>query len=498
MSTTALAVKSQPSGLDYTEQQRSLLAEVLDATTIDDEQRERVGTQIDTLIRQILGKRVTFSKSVAVTIQGAIQRIDALLNAQINEILHCEAFQKLEASWRGLKYLVFETETSPLLKVRVLDASQKELLKDLRNASEFDQSALFKKIYSKGFDTFNGIPYGALIGDYEFGRHPDEIELLGHISKVAAAAHAPFISAASPKMFNMRSFTTLPEERDLTKIFDETVNPEYVKWKEFRKSADARYVALVAPHMLMRLPYGPDSSPVTAFNFVEDVSQHNRYLWGNAAYALGLRLTTAFAQYGWHMAICGLEGGGQVQGLPVHTFKTDAGNIAMKCPTEVVATERRAGELIRLGFVPLVVYENTDYAVFIDAPSCQLPATYNDPKATANAALSADLRCILAASRFTHYLKSITRDKLGTFLTAKECEDFLHRWIVSNYTVANADATQAIKSSKPLREAAVSVAPIPGKPGYFAATINLAPHIPFKGLSASVSMVAELPPPARS
>lgn len=497
MSNAALATPLQ-AGLAYSDSQRSILDEVLNSTTIDDEQKQIVGAQIDTLIRQILGKQVQFSKSIATTIQSAIKRIDELLNVQINEVLHNEAFQKLESSWRGLRYLIFETETSPMLKVRVLNASQAELLKDLRNASEFDQSSLYKKIYSRGFDTFNGIPYGALLGDYEFGRHPDDVELLGHLSRVAAAAHAPFLSAASPKLFDMRSFTALPEERDLAKIFDETVNPQYVKWKEFRKSPDSRYVALVAPHMLMRLPYGPDSSPVTAFNFQEDVTQHNKYLWGNAAYALALRLTTAFAQHGWHMAICGLEGGGQVQGLPVHTFKTDAGSIAMKCPTEVVVTERRAGELIRLGVIPLVVYENTDYAVFIDAPSCQLPATYNDPKATANAALSADLRCILAASRFTHYLKAITRDKLGSFLNAKECEDFLHRWIVSNYTVANTDATQAIKSSKPLREAAVSVSPIPGRPGYFAATINLAPHIPFKGLSASVSMVAELPPPARS
>lgn len=497
MSSTATAAAPR-AALTYSPKQQSILDEVLDSTTIDDEQKQLVGSQIDTFIRQILGKQVSFSKSIATTIQSAISRIDDLLSAQINEILHAEAFQKLEASWRGLKLLIFETETSPMLKVRVLPAAQAELLTDLRNASEFDQSALYKKIYSKGFDTFNGIPYGALVGDYEFGRHPDDVELLGCISKVAAAAHAPFLAAASPKLFDMRSFTALPEERDLAKIFDETVNPQYVKWKEFRKSPDSRYVALVAPHILMRLPYGPDSSPVNAFNFREDVGTHNKYLWGNAAYGLALRLTTAFAQHGWHMAICGLEGGGQVQGLPVHTFKTDAGTIAMKCPTEVVVTERRAGELIRLGFIPLVVYENTDYAVFIDAPSCQLPATYNDPKATANAALSADLRCILAASRFTHYLKSITRDKLGSFLNAKECEDFLHRWIVSNYTVANTDATQAIKSSKPLREASVSVLPIPNKPGYFAATINLAPHIPFKGLSASISMVAELPPPARS
>lgn len=492
LAATAETISHAAPAVAYNQTQKSLLDEVLEQ--YDDSVQLQLKGQIDTLVNQVLSRQVSVSKDIVAALKDRIAYLDHLLSSQVNSILHHADFQRMEASWRGLHYLVHETETGELLKLRVLNASKQELYKDLTTATEFDQSQIFKKIYSP-YDTYNAVPYGAIVGDFEFDWRPQDVQLLEKLSEVAAAAHAPFISAASPKLFGWKSFAAMPEERDLAKIFDVNLNPDYIKWAEFRKSDDARYVSLALPHVLMRLPYDPEKNPVEAFRFQEDVDgrDHSKYLWGSAAYALAARITSAFAEYGWHMAICGLEGGGQVKGLPLHTFETDSGTKKVKCPTEVIVQERRAGELIKLGLVPLVMYENTDFGVFIDAPSCKKPKEYIDEAANANEAISADLRCILAASRFTHYLKAICRDKQGSFVSAKQLEDYLHQWIVGSYAVANADAKQAIKSARPLRDASVEVREIKGKPGYFAAKIYLAPHIPFKGLTAGVSMVAELP-----
>lgn len=492
MAETTQAAPAAQAEVTYSSTQKGLLDEVLQQ--YDESVQPKIKGQIDLLVSQVLAKQVSVSKDVVAALKDRIAYLDHLLSAQVNVILHHPDFQRLEASWRGLHYVVSETETGEMLKLRVLNVTKQELYKDLITAIEFDQSQTFKKIYGP-YDTYNAVPYGALLGDFEFDWRPQDVQLLEKMSEVAAAAHAPFIAAASPKLFGWKSFASMPEERDLAKIFDVNLNPDYIKWAEFRKSDDARYVALALPHVLMRLPYDPDKNPVEAFRFQEDVDgrDHNKYLWGSAAYPLAVRITSAFAEYGWHMAICGLEGGGQVKGLPLHTFETAAGSAKVKCPTEVIVQERRAGELIKLGLVPLVMYENTDFAVFVDAPSCKKPKEYIDPQASANEAISADLRCIMAASRFTHYLKAICRDKQGSFVSAKQLEDYLHQWIVGSYTVANPDAKQAIKSSRPLREAAVEVREIAGKPGYYAAKVYLAPHIPFRGLTAGVSMVAELP-----
>lgn len=492
MAEVAQAAPVAQEAVHYSPVQQSLLDELLQE--YDDSVQPQLRGQIDTLIAQVLSKQVSVSKDVVAALKDRIAYLDQLLGAQVNAILHDPAFQKLEASWRGLHYLVHQTETGDLLKLKVLNVTKQELLKDLTTAVEFDQSNTFKKIYGP-YDTYNEIPYGAIVGDFEFDWRPQEVQLLEKIAEVAAAAHAPFISAASPKLFGFKSFAALDETRDLAKIFDATANPEYIKWSEFRKSDDARYVNLALPHVLMRLPYDPEKNPIDEFNYREDVdgSDSSKYLWGSAAYALAARITDAFAQYGWHMAICGLEGGGKVAGLPLHTFETEAGAKKVKCPTEVIVKERRAGELVQLGLVPLVMYANTDYAVFIDSPSCKLPKKWLDDKANANEMISADLRCILAASRFTHYLKAMCRDKQGAFVTAKQLEDYLHKWLVQGYAVANADASQAIKASRPLRDASVEVREIAGKPGYYSAKVHLAPHIPFRGLTAGVSMVAELP-----
>lgn len=489
--------RAQSQEAAVTQQEVSLLDQVITETRIgrDDEQREQSRHQIATLVEEVMKGTVRVAKDLEATISARIADIDALLSRQLNEIMHAQEFQRLEASWRGLHYLVHQSETSTMLKIRVLNVSKDDLRKDLEKAAEFDQSALFKKIYEEEYGTFGGVPFGALIGDYELGRHPQDVALLEKISNVAAAAHAPFIAAASPQLFNLDSFTDLGGPRDLAKIFD-TV--EYAKWKSFRESEDSRYVGLVLPHILMRLPYGPETAPVEAFNFKEDVDgkEHSKYLWGNASYALAARLTDAFAQYGWCAAIRGVEGGGLVEGLPTHTFTTDEGEVALKCPTEIAITDRREKELSDLGFIPLVHCKGRDYAAFFGAQSCQKARKYDTDAANANARLSTQLQYIMAISRFAHYLKAMMRDKIGSFMTRRDCESFLNRWI-NNYVLGTEEAGQEMKARYPLREARIDVSEVSGKPGVYKAVAFLKPHFQLDELTVSLRLVAELPPPAK-
>jgi type VI secretion system protein ImpC len=479
------------------EQEASLLDQIITETRIgrDEVQREQSRRQIATLVEEVMQGTVRVSKDLESTINARIADIDELLSRQLNEIMHASEFQKLEASWRGLHYLVHQSETSTMLKIRMLNVSKQDLLRDLERASEFDQSALFKKVYEEGYGVFGGEPIGALIGDYEFGRHPQDMALLEKVSNVAAAAHAPFFAAASPQLFNLDSYTDLGVPRDLAKIFD-TV--EYAKWKSFRDSEDSRYVGLTLPHILMRLPYGPETVPVEAFNFQEDVDgkDHSKYLWANAAWAFGTRLTDAFAKYQWCAAIRGVEGGGLVEGLPTHTFKTDEGDIALKCPTEIAITDRREKELSDLGLIPLVHCKGTDYAAFFGAQSCQKAKKYDTDAANANARLSTQLQYIMATSRFAHYLKAIMRDKIGSFMTRQNCENYLNRWI-TNYVLLDDNASQEAKASNPLREARVDVSEVRGKPGVYRAVAFLKPHFQLDELTLSLRLVAELPQPVQ-
>jgi type VI secretion system protein ImpC len=460
----------------------------------DEGQKEYAKNLVGELANQILAEEMTVSSDTVAMINARIARIDELLSAQLNEIMHTEEFQKLEASWRGLNYLVMNSETGTRLKIRVMSASKKDLLDDLEKAVEFDQSALFKQLYEEEYGTFGGHPYSCIVGDYEFGRHPQDIAMLEKLSNIAASAHAPFISAAAPQLFDMDSFTEMGNPRDLAKLFEST---ELVKWRSFRESEDARYVALTIPHILLRLPYGPDTKPVDAFNFVESVDgkDHGKYLWGNAAWALGVRITNAFSLSGWPAAIRGVEGGGIVRGLPAHTFRTDEGDIALKCPTEIAITDRREKELSDLGFISLCHCKGTDYAAFFGGSTSQRAKLYNTPEANANARISAQLPYVLAASRFAHYLKVIMRDKIGSFMTRGNVETFLNTW-VADYVLLNAEAAQSAKAEKPLSEARVDVVEVPGKPGVYRATVFLKPHFQLEELTASMRLVAELPPPA--
>jgi type VI secretion system protein ImpC len=444
---------------------------------------------------QILDEGMTVNKDTQQMLKDRIAQIDDLITKQLNEILHHADFQKLEGSWRGLNYLVMKTETGTMLKLRLMNITQNELLKDLEKAVEFDQSAIFKKVYEEEYGTHGGHPFSCLMGDFEFTRHPNDFLLLNKISEVAAAAHAPFIAAADPKLFDLDSFTDLGVPRDLAKTFESL---ELIKWKSFRDSEDSRYVNLTLPRILMRLPYGAATRPVEEFaSFEENVDgmDHQKYLWGNSAYALAERITNAFALYKWCGAIRGVEGGGKVDGLPTHTFKTTDGDIALKCPTEVAITDRREKEISDQGFISLVHCKGTDYAAFFGGQTCNKPKVYNLDAANANARLSAQLPYILAASRFAHYLKVIMRDKIGSFMTAGQVSSYLNNWIAS-YVLLSDEAGQETKAQFPLREARVDVAEIPGKPGCYKAVVFLRPHFQLDELTASIRLVAELPPPA--
>ena len=460
---------------------------------VSESEQNSAKEQITALVNEVLAGSVTVSNDLVTSLDVRIAQLDKLLSDQLNAIMHHPEFQKLEASWRGLKYLVMQSETSPMLKIRVLNASKKDLIKDFRSSSEFDQTALFKKIYEEEYGTFGGAPYAGLIGDYEFSRHPEDFYLLDELSHVAASAHAPLITSAAPGLFGLESFEDIGKPRDLSKIFD-TV--EYAKWKSFRESEDSRYVGIVLPHVLGRLPWGRDTVPIDEFNFEEDVNgtDHTKYLWSNAAYAFAARLTDAFAKYGWLAAIRGVEGGGLVEGLPTHTFSTDDGEIALKCPTEIAITDRNEKLLSDLGFISLVHCKNTDYAAFFGGQSVQKAKTYNTDAANANARLSTQLPYIFSASRIAHYMKAIMRDKIGSFASRENVQDFLNTWL-AQYVLLDDSASQEAKSKYPLREARVDVVEVPGKPGVYRAAAFLRPHFQLDELTISLRLVAELPKP---
>jgi type VI secretion system protein ImpC len=470
----------------------SLLDQVVSATKPqDNREAERAKNYFKQFLESAVKPGQVVSKDVETNIKHWIGEIDKKLSTQLSEILHHEDFQKLEGTWRGLHYLVHQTETGEALKIRVLNVSKRDLFKDLEKAAEFDQSSLFKKIYEEEYGQLGGQPYGMLVGDYDFGRSPEDMGLIKMISNVAAAAHAPFVAAAAPKMLNMERYDELSKPRDLAKIFDSV---EYAAWKSFRESEDSRYVALTMPRVLARLPYGENNVRVSEFNYEENVdgTNHDKYLWMNSAWAYAVRITDAFAKYGWMARTRGVEGGGKVEGLPVHTFPTDDGDIAMKCPTEIAISDRREFELSNLGFMPLLHSKGRDYAVFMGAQSCQKPKTYFDPAANANAELSAKFNLLLCTSRFAHYLKVMARDKIGSFMEVNDCSIWLNRWI-GNYCVNPAGASDEVKAKHPLADAKVEVREVAGKPGWFEAVAYLRPHFQMETLSTSLRLVAEVP-----
>ena len=456
--------------------------------------KEAVEDAVKTLAEQALAKTNLISDDAVKSIEAIIAEIDKRLSDQVNRIMHHPDFQKLEGSWRGMHYLINNTETDEMLKIKVLNIAKKDAHKTLKKfkGTAWDQSPLFKKIYEHEYGLFGGEPFGCLLGDYEFDHSPTDVEFLNGIAEISAAAHVPFIAAAAPTLMNMESWQELSAPRDLTKIFQ---TPEYASWRSLREAEDSRYIGLAMPRFLSRLPYGAKTVPVEEFAFEEDVehADHNKYTWTNSAYAMAVNINRAFKLYGWCSRIRGIESGGAVEGLPTHTFPTDDGGVDMKCPTEIAISDRREAELAKNGFMPLLHKKNSDFAAFIGAQSLQKPFEYDDPDATANANLSARLPYLFAVCRFAHYLKCIVRDKIGSFKERDDMEKWLNKWI-SNYVESNpATASEEDKARKPLAAAEVVVEEVKGNPGYYTSKFFLRPHYQLEGLTVSLRLVSKLP-----
>ena len=459
-----------------------------------DKAKDAVETAVRTLAEQALAGTHLISGDVLATIEGLIAQLDKKLTEQINLILHTDEFQQLEGAWRGLHHLVNNTETDETLKIRVMNISKNDLAKSMKKfkGTAWDQSPIFKKMYEEEFGQFGGEPFGSIVADYYFDNSPPDVELLTAMAKVAAAAHAPFISAAAPSVMLMESWQELSNPRDLTKIFQ---TPEHAAWRSFRESEDSRYVGLAMPRFLARQPYGAKTDPVEAFDFEEDTSapDSKNYAWCNAAYAMATNINRSFKEYGWCSRIRGIESGGAVEGLPVHSFPTDDGGVAMQCPTEIAISDRREAELAANGFMPLVHKKNTDFAAFLGAQSLHKPAEYDDPDATANANLAARLPYLFATCRFAHYLKCIVRDTIGSFKERAEMERWLTKWIMQYVDGDPASSSESTKAKKPLAAAEVILEEVEGNPGYYTSKFFLRPHYQLEGLTVSLRLVSKLP-----
>ena len=459
-----------------------------------DRAKEAVETAVKTLAEQVLRDAKVVSSDVLKTIESIIAEIDRKLSEQINAIMHHAEFQQLEGAWRGLHYLVNNTETDEMLKIRVMNISKKDVHKTVKKfkGTAWDQSPIFKKLYEEEYGQFGGEPYGCLVGDYHFDQTPPDVELLTEIGKISAACHSPFITGAAPQLLGMDSWQELANPRDLTKIFG---TPEYAAWRSLRESEDARYIGLAMPRFLARLPYGAKTNPVEEFDFEEETgnADHHKYTWANAAYAMATNINRSFKQYGWCSRIRGIESGGAVEGLPCHTFPTDDSGVDMKCPTEIAISDRREGELAKNGFMPLIHKKNSDFAAFIGAQSLHKPAEYDDPDATANANLGARLPYLFATCRFAHYLKCIVRDKLGSFKECADMQSWLNKWI-QQYVDGNPQiSSEETKARKPLAAAEVVVQEVEGNPGYYTSKFFLRPHYQLEGLTVSLRLVSKLP-----
>ena len=459
-----------------------------------DQAKTAVESAVKTLAEQALSNTALISDDALKSIESIVAEIDKKLTEQVNHILHHEEFQQMESAWRGLHYLVNNTETDEMLKIRVMNISKKEMHKTLRKfkGTAWDQSPIFKKLYEEEFGQFGGEPYGTLVANYHFDHSPPDVELLGEMSKIAAAAHAPLITGAKPTLFQMDSWSELANPRDLTKIFQ---TPEYASWRSLRESEDSKYVGLAMPRFLGRLPYGSKTDPVEEFAFEEDTdgADSSKYGWVNAAYGMAVNINRSFKEYGWCSRIRGVESGGAVQNLPSHTFPTDDGGVDQKCPTEIAISDRREAELAKNGMMPLIHRKNSDVAAFIGAQSLHKPAEYDDPDATANANLAARLPYLFATCRFAHYLKCMVRDKVGSFKSRTDMEAWLQDWI-NNYVDFNADiSSEAEKARKPLASAEVVVEDVEGNPGYYTSKFFLRPHYQLEGLSVSLRLVSKLP-----
>ena len=446
-----------------------------------------------TLYRLTVDRPGLLRASLRTCLETLLADLDTALSRQVNGILHHREFQTIEAAWRGLNFLVRQTETTASLKIRVLDITKRELSRTLRKfrGTAWDQSPLFRKLYDEEYGQFGGEPYGVVIGDFHVDHHPEDVQLLADMAKIAAAAHFPFVAGAAPSVMQMESWSELANPRDLTRIFQ---TPEYTAWRAMRSDEDTRYIGLCMPHCLARLPYGADGDPLDewAFEEVTDGPDASRFLWINAAYAFASNIARAFTLYGWCTRIRGVDTGGRVDGLIAHTFSSADGDMDRRCITEVSLSERRETELSRAGFIPLLHRKNTDHAVFVSAQSLQLPATYADAEATANAVLSSRLPYLLACCRFAQYLKCMVRDKVGSSLSQTQLQQWLLDWLMGYVDGSPATSSDEWKAAHPLAGADVVVEPREGEPGQYEARFFLRPHYQLEGMSVSLRLMSRL------
>ncbi|PME63336.1 EvpB family type VI secretion protein [Vibrio lentus] len=480
---------------EATEGSLSFLDRAIEATT--QTPADTTKELFSVLTEQALSGTVTWDKNVTKTIENAISEIDKKLSQQLSEVMQQKDLQKLEGSWRGLQKLVKESELGRDLKIKMVDYTQEELLDQFEDAPAIDRSPLFNAVYQGEFGTAGGEPYGTFIGDYEFSAKDEDVALLRYMGEVAAACHAPFIAAANAEMFEFNDFQTFSEGKPVAAGFD---SPAYAAWNSFRESDDARYVTLTLPRTLARLPYSDKGLSTDVFAYEElgndmdgnpKPTSNDQLVWSNAAYDLGLKMTQAYTASGWCTSIRGLDNGGKVENLPNLTYKSEAGDLLQQCPTEVNLTDEREKELSDLGFLPLVHYKSSNYAVFIGGQTTQKPKTFTDPDATANAAISARLPYIMASSRIAHYLKVMGRDKLGSNLEAPDIKRELQLWI-DQYTNAGAIGNEQ-RAKTPLCESRIEVVEQPGKPGAYSAVAHLRPWLQLEELTTSVRMVAKIP-----
>jgi len=462
---------------------------------------ERAATEVEnavsTLVREALAGQNVVKDDVLGTIEGMIAKLDEKLTAQVNEILHAPEFQKLESAWRGLNYLVFNSETDAQLKIKFMNVSKSEIYRNLRlyPGARWDQSPLFKRIYEQEFGQLGGQPYGTIVCDYHFNHQAADVQLMRDLSKIAAAAHAPLFAGADPVLMGMDSWNELMNPRDLSKLFD---TPEYAAWKGLRDQPDSRYLGLCMPRVLSRVPYGAKSEPVEEFAFEEDTDGHHgeKYAWMNAAYAMAVNINRAYKEYGWCTRIRGVQSGGEVLNLPTHTFPTDDGGVDLKCPTELAISDRREHELAKSGLIPIIHRKNTDKAAFIGAQSVYKPKKYegkNGIEATASDNLSARLPYMFAVSRFAHYLKCMVRDKVGATKEKEGLRLWLQEWITQYVDGDPLHSSESTKAKLPLADARVDVFDDEENPGYYSARFYLRPHYQLEAMDIGLSLVSRLP-----
>ena len=460
----------------------------------NDSAAAEVENAVAALVQQALADTSLVKDDVLDTIDSMIAKLDQQLTVQLNEIIHAEEFQKLESAWRGLNYLVFNSETDVTLKIRVMNVSKQELYREFKvyPGARWDQSPIFKKLYEAEYGTLGGDPYGCLVGDYYFDHSPTDVQLLRDISKVSAAMHAPFFAAANSSLLGMDSWNELSNPRDIGKVFD---TPDYAAFKSLRDQPDSRYVGLCMPRVLARQPYGAKSEPVEEFAFEEDTDGHKgeKYGWMNAAYAMAANVNRAYKEYGWTVRIRGVQSGGEVINLPTHTFPTDDGGIDLKCPTEISITDRREAELSKAGLLPLIHRKNTDKAAFIGAQSLYKPHKMDSDEATASDNLSSRIPYMFAVSRFAHYLKCMVRDKVGATMEEDQLQRWLQDWILKYVDGDPKNSSEQTKAKKPLADAKVEVFPDEENPGYYAARFYLRPHYQLEGMDIGMSLVSRLP-----